>query len=144
MEHSTPLQKLPDGITVPTHLRDRIAFDAERRQLSFRGFMTKYTHDELLAIANDQVYRAAVERLFVLSSQEFAPPAPRRTRPLLWAGAAACVAAIALFAVGTMMLQSSGSDQTTIDSLPSTSAVESNRATAKAAGDQPTLTMSVP
>jgi hypothetical protein len=140
MDHTTPLQKLPDGIVIPAHLSDRIAYDSERRQLTFRGFMTKYTHDELVAIANDQPYRAAVQRLFVLSSQEFTEGTSRRTSPLILAGAALGIIAFALFAAWTMVLRSSIRNQDSPESLHSANATEGNPPPRKTNDRGPTLT----
>jgi hypothetical protein len=102
MEHSTPLQQLPAGLVFPEDLSDRIAFDPQRRQLTFRGFMTKYAHDQLNGLAKDEQYRTAVQRLFVLSSEEFAQPAARRTSPWLVASAAVGITAMTVLAAWTI------------------------------------------
>ena len=47
MEHSVKLSSLPGNIAFPERLHDRIKFDPVRGQLSYRGFMTKCTYDEL-------------------------------------------------------------------------------------------------
>ena len=83
MEHSTKLDKLPDGITFPKHLHERIRHIPERRRLTFHGFMTKCSYDELIALSNDLDYRRALEQIFVLSSQEIGPRTSRRLPSLI-------------------------------------------------------------
>ena len=70
MEHTTPLRHLPDGITIPDYLQDRLTYDRERGRISYRGFMSKRAYDELISLADDLEYRRAVEQLFVLSADE--------------------------------------------------------------------------
>ncbi len=80
MHHFATLERLPHGITLPEHLLDRVSYFPERRQLMYRGFMTKCAYDELIALSSDLEYRRALEQLFVLSSKEAiarAPPVPR-------------------------------------------------------------------
>jgi hypothetical protein len=105
MEYSVKLATLPDPFTIPERLRERLSFDAARQQLSYRGFMTKCTYDELAALDDDADYRRALEQLFVLTSHEIAPRQRTRGAPamLLIAAAAALLAVVALW---TMTRQS--------------------------------------
>jgi hypothetical protein len=102
MQHQVHLVKLPEGVQFPAHLRERIAYDSQRQELSFRGFMTKYAYDELSQLAKDVSYHEALEKLFVLSSEEV-QERPRTKLPLaVVAGAAACVLALGLLIWATM------------------------------------------
>src|SRR5437899_102262 len=93
MEFSVQLAKLPTGIAFPDRLRERIHFDPVAGKLSYHGFMTKCTYDELSALSDDTDYHRALEQLFVLTSAEVAPR-PARSMP----------AAIVLATVGTALL----------------------------------------
>ena len=97
MQHRVPLGQLPSGVEFPAQLRERIEYDPDRRELIFRGFMTKYTYDELAQLAKDVPYRDALERLFVLSSEEVQRPTPRRPPVVAIAGAVASLLVLALF-----------------------------------------------
>lgn len=70
MEHFATLHKLPPDISFPDRLRDRVYYLPVERRLAYRGFMTKCTYDELIALSNDLEYRSALEHLFVRSSEE--------------------------------------------------------------------------
>jgi len=96
MEYTVKLASLPDDVAVPDRLRDRMRFDAAKQWLTYRGFMTKCTYDELAALDDDADYRRALEQLFVLTSQEMAPKQRSRGLPamLLVTAAAALLAAV--------------------------------------------------
>lgn len=94
MDSAVKLAKLPDGLQFPDRLQDRVRYDAECRELRFRGFMTKCTYDELSALSEDADYHRALERLFVLTSSAAEPP----QRRMLPAAIAATVAATAIAA----------------------------------------------
>jgi hypothetical protein len=70
MEYSVKLHKLPDGVSFPARLKDRISLDPAQARLIYRGFMTKCTYDELAKLSDDADYRRALEQLFVLTSAE--------------------------------------------------------------------------
>ena len=74
MDHSVPLHSLPDGLDFPPELTGRIAYDAARRTLSFRGFMSKADFDRLSRLHEDWGYRRSLEDLFRLCTLE---PEPR-------------------------------------------------------------------
>src|SRR5947199_8841967 len=101
MEYSVKLASLPENVTVPDRLRDRMRFDAAKQQLTYRGFMTKCTYDELAALDDDADYRRALEQLFVLTSQDIAPRQRSRGLPamLLVAAAAALLAGFFFWAI---------------------------------------------
>jgi hypothetical protein len=73
MEYSTKLARLPANVTFPERLQDRVSFDAAAGRLTYRGFMTKCTYDELCALSDDVEYHRALEQLFIQTSAEVAP-----------------------------------------------------------------------
>lgn len=73
MEFSTFLERLPDGVSFPEHLRTRCQYDSVNKRLIYCGFMTKSVYDELVGMHKDHYYRDAVEKLFVQSSDDLAP-----------------------------------------------------------------------
>ena len=101
MQHRVPLAKLPEGLVFPAHLRERLEYDAGRRELVFRGFMTKYTYDELFQLSTDGDFREALERIFVHTSEEVQTP-PRPKLPLI--AAFALAASIVIGAAVVWML----------------------------------------
>ena len=64
VSHRVPLESLPADIRFPDALRERIAYDPERRQLVFAGSMSKRDFDQLLVLNNDIGYQRALEALF--------------------------------------------------------------------------------
>ena len=77
MDHSVALERLPEGLRFPPELGDRIGYDAERRRLVYRGFMSKVDFDRLCALSDDWSYRRPLEELFRLCTPEpEAPPRP--------------------------------------------------------------------
>jgi hypothetical protein len=74
MDRSVPLDRLPDGLTFPIEMKDRISYDEGQRKLSFRGFMSKADFDKLHRVHEDWGYRRALEELFRRCSLE---PEPR-------------------------------------------------------------------
>jgi hypothetical protein len=70
MIHSVRLDSLPDGMTFPPEMDDRISHDPANRTLSFRGFMSKPEFDRLSRLSDDWGYRRTLEELFRLCSQE--------------------------------------------------------------------------
>ena len=73
MEHSVPMERLPAGVTFPPSLAGRIHFDAERKRLAFRGFMSKSDFDALCTLSNDWGYLRPLEDLFRLCVPEDEP-----------------------------------------------------------------------
>jgi hypothetical protein len=96
MEFSVKLAKLPEGFSIPQRLTERMVFDEARGQLSYRGFMTKCTYDELSSFSDDPDYHRALEQLFVLTSGEISPCASSRKMPVAIVGAGILAAVISL------------------------------------------------
>lgn len=96
MEYSVKLAQLPAGVSISERLSERFRYDAERRELIYRGFMTKCAYDEVSALSDNLDYHRAVEQLFVLTSAEVAPPKRHVTPAVLAATAAAAVVVAAL------------------------------------------------
>jgi len=82
MEHSVILQQLPRGLELPAAVKDRIRFDAGKKRLYFRGFMSKAEYDQLARLAQNLDYQLAVERLFELSAEIENPQFRRVARAL--------------------------------------------------------------
>jgi hypothetical protein len=70
VEHFVPLNRVPDGLQFPADLSHRIQYDADRRRLVFRGFMSKAEFDRLCLLTEDWGYRRSLEELFRLSTAE--------------------------------------------------------------------------
>jgi hypothetical protein len=98
MEYAVTLARLSEDVAFPERLRERIRFDPVQGRLSFQGFMTKCTYDELSALTDDADYHRALEQLFVLTSEEVAPRCAKRKVP----------AAILVAAIGTAALVGGG------------------------------------
>ena len=96
MEFSVKLAKLPEGFSIPQRLTERMAFDQGRGQLSYRGFMTKCTYDDLSSLSDDPEYHRALEQLFVMTSGEITPPAASRRMPVAVVGAGIVAAVIGM------------------------------------------------
>ena len=94
------LDRLPDGISFPEKLADRISYDAASRELRFQGFMSKTDFDKLVRLHNDIGYQRALERLFQICTFESEPPRPsgRSKLMLIAAGATAAIVALSVAA----------------------------------------------
>ena len=109
MDYSVKLARLPSDCSIPAPLAERLRYDADRGELIFRGFMTKCTYDELATLTDDADYHRALERLFVLTSNEVAPAT---NRPPHAAIAAATIVAAAIAAAALWMnVRPSSADQ---------------------------------
>lgn len=111
MEYSVKLDRLSPKVAFPERLRERMIYDPARGQLSYRGFMTKCTYDELAALDDDPHYRRALEELFVLTSAEVAPRAKGRSYAaaiMLATVAAALVVAVVLWSAMRQASQGPG------------------------------------
>ncbi|WP_435017430.1 hypothetical protein TA3x_005036 [Tundrisphaera sp. TA3] len=64
MDHFVPIDRALPGLSVPPDMGDRFAYDADRRALRFRGFMSKADFDRLSRLSEDWSYRRALESLF--------------------------------------------------------------------------------
>ena len=78
MDHHVDLKRLPDGVTFPAELGDRIGYDPDRARLWFRGFMCKAEFDRLSRLSDDWGYRRAMEDLFRISTLEPPGRSPNR------------------------------------------------------------------
>ena len=83
MQHFASLQQLPRGLEFPESLKDRIRFDADKKRLYFRGFMTKAEYDQLARLGQNLEYQLAVEQLFELSAENENPQFRRVARALV-------------------------------------------------------------
>jgi hypothetical protein len=94
------LNRLPDGLSFPEKLADRISYDADSRELRFHGFMSKTDFDKLVRLHNDIGYQRALERLFQICTFESEPPAAgnRSKLMLIAAGATAAIVALSIAA----------------------------------------------
>ena len=79
MDHAVGLDRLPDGLTFPPELGERIWFDEDRKTLSFRGFMSKADFDRLNNLSDHWGYRRSLESLFrICIYEDNAPRSPNR------------------------------------------------------------------
>jgi len=76
MDHSVPMERLPDGLTFPPLFAERLRYDAASRTLSFQGFMSKAEFDQLSRLHDDWGYRRSLEELFrrCTLEPEYQPP----------------------------------------------------------------------
>jgi len=70
LDHFVTMDRLPVGLEFPPTLKDRIWFDAAKRRLVFRGFMSKAEFDRLNRLSDDWGYRRPLEDLFRLCTPE--------------------------------------------------------------------------
>ncbi|HUG71566.1 MAG TPA: hypothetical protein VMM76_27730 [Pirellulaceae bacterium] len=100
MLRSVKLDRLPDDLSFPEKLVDRISYDASSRELRFHGFMSKVDFDKLVHLHNDIDYQRALERLFQICTFEPEPSSvgTRSSIRLFVAGATAAIAVIAITA----------------------------------------------
>ena len=91
-EVSAPLAMLPSGIGLNDDFPEPMQYDANRRVLRYRGFMSNTSFQELQRLSNDLDYMRALEQLFTASAIE---PQPARHYGLI-AGAAVGVLALLL------------------------------------------------
>jgi len=78
MDHVIKVPSLPDDLTFPPELEDRIRYYPSSRRLTFRGFMSKAEFDRLCSVSDDWTYRRALEDLF----RQCLPEDSARTRGL--------------------------------------------------------------
>jgi len=98
MVRSVPLESLPEGLSFPSSLQDRISYDASAKRLCFEGFMSKTDFDKLICLSNDIGYQRALERLFQIAT--FSDESSTASAGKAWAlaGVAAAVATIGTLA----------------------------------------------
>jgi len=101
MIREVPVRNLPEGLSFPRDLEERIHYDPNRHKLAFEGFMSKATFDRLYRLAEDREYRRALEELFQLCTFDDSDLAGQR-RARAFVGLAiglACVAIVVALAV---------------------------------------------
>lgn len=74
VDHFVKLDRMPEGFDFPPDLKDRIRFDNERRELVFRGYMSKSEFDRLCQLTQDWKFRRTLEELFCLCVPDEPPP----------------------------------------------------------------------
>ncbi len=74
MDHFVTLDRWPDGLELPSDLKERIQFDAASRRLSYHGYMSKSEFDRISALTRDWGFRRKLEELFQLSVYEDREP----------------------------------------------------------------------
>jgi hypothetical protein len=75
MDHFVKLDRFPEGVEFPPHMKDRFHFDAEAHRLVFRGYMSKADFDQISQLTSDWKFRRALEDLFRLCTPEPEPAA---------------------------------------------------------------------
>jgi hypothetical protein len=75
VEHFVTMASLPPGLEFPPELSDRIRYDAAKRRLVYRGFMSKVDFDRLCRLSDDWGYRRPLEDLF----RQCTPEEPKRS-----------------------------------------------------------------
>ncbi len=70
MNRFVAMASLPEGLKFPPEFDDRIEYDADRRRLGFRGFMSKAEFDRLSRLSDDWGYKRTLEELFRLCTLE--------------------------------------------------------------------------
>jgi hypothetical protein len=111
VDFSVKLARLPAEVSISDRLGERFRYDTQRRELIYRGFMTKCAYDEISALSDNLDYHRAVEQLFVLTSSEVVPP-KRCVTPTFLAATAAAAVVVAALIWGTLR-QSSAEPATT-------------------------------
>jgi hypothetical protein len=69
MDHSVKVGNWSASVEFPPDLKNRIFFDAPRKRLVFRDFMSKADYDRLSRLDEDLEYLRAIERLFQVSTE---------------------------------------------------------------------------
>lgn len=69
-EVTAPLAALPLGVAFGEDFPEPIQYDAARRVLRYRGFMSNTSFQELQHLSNDLFYMRALEQLFTASAIE--------------------------------------------------------------------------
>jgi hypothetical protein len=95
-EAEAPLAHLDGRVVFEEDYPEPIRYDAERKKLRYRGFMSHASYVKLAALCDEREYQAALERLFVATS----PLAVSSPWQVPWKGIGAAVAAIALLVSG--------------------------------------------
>lgn len=78
MDHFVKLDVLPEGITLPQDMKDRLWYEPDNHRLVHRGFMSKSDFDRLSQLSDDWGYRRQMEELFRLSGPDGPQPSGLR------------------------------------------------------------------
>ena len=89
-EVSARLAALPAGVQFLDDFAEPIRYDAARRLLLYRGFMTNTSFVELQRLSRDLDFARALEHLFTASAQETEP----KPKSWLWVVTGAIVLAV--------------------------------------------------
>jgi len=95
-EVQSPLAKLDSSVAFGDDYPEPIHYDAERKLLRYRGFMSHATYVKLAALSDDREYQTALERLFVATS----PTAATTAWSVPWKSMAGAAAAAIVLAAG--------------------------------------------
>mgnify|MGYP003577100870 CR=1 FL=1 len=74
-EVQSPLARLDSKVVFNHDYPLPICYDAERKMLRYRGFMSHATYLKLAALSDDREYQTALEHLFVATSPSPIPAA---------------------------------------------------------------------
>jgi uncharacterized integral membrane protein (TIGR00698 family) len=64
VKKSEVLEQWPEEVELTQTLKKNLKYDAEKKELSWKGVMSPYDRDRLLSLSDDPAYVAAVESLF--------------------------------------------------------------------------------
>lgn len=92
----SPLAKLDSAVVFGDDYPEPIHYDADRKVLRYRGFMSHATYVKLSALSDDREYQTALERLFVATS----PTAEAPAWQVPWKGVVGAAAAAIVLAGG--------------------------------------------
>ena len=95
-ESQAPLARLDSKVVFGNDYPLPIHYDAERKLLQYRGFMSHATYVKLAALCDERDYQTALERLFVATSPTVIAPAWQ----LPWKRFAAGAVAVAVMVCG--------------------------------------------
>jgi len=90
-EAQAPLARLDPKVVFGDDYPFPIRFDAERKVLRYRGFMSHATYVKLAALCDERDYQTALERLFVATSPTVEAPVRQVPWKAIAAGAVAVV-----------------------------------------------------
>jgi hypothetical protein len=96
MIRSVHLDRLPDGLEFPHELQAKVAYDSDRRQLRFEGFMSKTDFDKLVRLHNDLAYQRSLQQLFQTCTFTAKATHPARRQPMVLTGLAAAAFLVTL------------------------------------------------
>jgi hypothetical protein len=103
-EVQAPLARLDSKVILDNEYPVPIRYDAERKLLRYRGFMSHATYLKLAALTDDRDYQTALERLFVATS----PTAEASAWQVPWKALGAAVIVVVALAAGWYAWSRSG------------------------------------